>query len=152
MPYEPHSYSYEKHAANAAHRERLYWLTLVSGATNLIVLVLYVIGAMDGLLAPLIGAMCGSLIAAAIWNRQDDYYNALVTAGFRWMSAALGTVLLLLWMHGATSLIDRPLPGFERFAGDIYLLALTLALMFHAGYSFAYLFDKLRPGENDLAV
>lgn len=151
MPYDPHSVvEHEKRIA--AHRERLYWLTLVSGATNLIVLVLYLIGSMDGLLAPLIGAMCGSLIAAGMWGRTDDYYNALVSVGFRWMSAALGIALLLLWIQSKMAVIERLIPGFDRLAGDSYLLALCLALVFHAGYAFAYLFDKLRKGENDHAL
>ncbi|KLI63911.1 hypothetical protein [Aurantiacibacter marinus] len=142
MPYEP--YTHDPEQAVIAQRERLYWLTLVSGLGNIAALVLHWIDADDFLLSGvIIGSVAGSLLVAAIRGRTDGYYQDLVAFGTRCTAFALGVFLLLLWADNNTSLFRRLIPGFETLTGDAYLLALILGLVFHAGYAFAYLRDLI---------
>jgi hypothetical protein len=147
MVYEPNSYDPEK--AVRTQRERLYWMTLLTGLGNAAVLVLHLNGIETILLGWLVGGMVGALIVAGIRGHTDDYYNQLINAGMRLMAFGLGVLLLLLWMHAETSLIARLIPGFAVLAQDAFLLALVLSLLFHAGYAFAYLRDLLASGTSE---
>lgn len=140
MAYDPNYRDAEQ--AVRTQRERLYWMTLLTGLGNAAVLVLHLNGIETILLGWLVGGMVGALIVAGIRGHTDDYYNQLINAGMRLMALGLGVLLLLLWMHAETSLIARLIPGFAVLAEDAFLLALVLSLLFHAGYAFSYLRDR----------
>lgn len=141
MPYEPNPRP-SREEARALHRERLYWLTLLTGLANLALLAMHVAGASIALEGWLVGGVTGSLLVAGFRGHTDDYYNQLVGTGMRLMTFGIGILLLLTWMQQETSLVSRLVPGFDRLAGDGFLLMLSLGLLFHAGYAFAYLRDR----------
>jgi hypothetical protein len=142
MVYQPNFYDPEQ--AVAAQRERLYWLTLVSGVESIVAIAMHLAGVDNFVLNGLIiGGVAGALIVAGIRGRTDGYYQDLVAVGMRWAAFALGIFILLSWASENTSLIGRLIPGFDALNGDTYLLALSLALIFHAGYAFAYLRDLI---------
>ena len=150
MPYKPSTgYRIDHERNQREHRERLYWLTLASGAVNVIAIPLHLSGANIAFMGPLFGGMCGSLIVAGFKGNTDGYYRSLVGTGLSWMAFGLGVVMLLLWIDSNTSLMDRLIAGFDILAGDSLLLALGLALLFHAGYAFAYLRDRLPFGSDN---
>ncbi|WP_435417643.1 hypothetical protein WAB17_12335 [Parerythrobacter aurantius] len=141
MPYDPNP-KVDKASLDAQQRVRVYWMTLVSGAANVLALVLHLQSIDDfALRGPLVGAVAGAIILAGIRGNTDGYYQQLVNIGVRWTMIALGIAVLVLWAHRETSLVGRLLPGIERLAADPYLLALLLGVIFHAGYAFAYVRD-----------
>ncbi|WP_271077803.1 hypothetical protein [Aurantiacibacter sp. MUD61] len=144
MSYTPMTHDPE--AAMREHRERLYWLTLATGVVNIIALAMHLAGMTSAFIGPLIGGMCGSLIVAGMKGNTDGYYQSLVSEGLRWMAAALGVGLLVLWADADSSLVERFIPRFDILAKDSLLLALILSLFFHAGYAFAYLRDLIFAG------
>ena len=143
MVYDPNA-PVDREKAVAAQRERLYWLTLLSGLGNAVLLALHLIGA-ETILVPWIAAgVAGALITAGIRGISDGYYNDLVSVGLRWMAFALGVLTLLLWINADLSLLV--FPWVDRLADDGFLLALVLGLAFHAGYAFAYIKDIVWKG------
>ena len=147
MPYDPKASALDD--VTAKQRERLYWLTLLSGLGNVAVLGLYLYGAATILLGWLVGGIVGALLVAGFRGHTDDYYNQLVTSGLRLMAFGLGITLLLLWIQEETALLVRLIPGIATLAANAFLLALVLALLFHGGYAFAYLRDRLPTGERE---
>lgn len=147
MPYDPKASSLGD--IEAKQRERLYWLTLLSGLGNVAVLGLYLYGADTILLGWLVGGIVGALLVAGFRGHTDDYYNQLITSGLRLMAFGLGIMLLLLWIHAETALLVRLMPGIATLAADAFMLALILALLFHGGYAFAFLRDRLPTGERE---
>ena len=143
MVYDPHSVvEHEKRIA--AQRERLYWLTLLSGLGNFALLALHIFGAETTLVPWIAAGVAGALITAGIRGITDGYYNELVGVGLRWMAIVLGVLTLLLWINADLSLLV--FPWVDRLADDGFLLALVLGLAFHAGYAFAYIKDIVWKG------
>ncbi|GGD51685.1 hypothetical protein GRI62_05935 [Erythrobacter arachoides] len=152
MPYEPSGgYRIDHDRNQREHRERLYWLTLASGVINAVMVPLHLAELETAFVGPLIGGVIGSLLVAGMKGSTDGYFRSLVDTGLSWMAFGLGLAMLLLWIDSNTSLMDRLVPGFDRLAGNSLLLALVLGLLFHAGYAFAYMRDRLPFGGDDVA-
>ncbi len=147
MVYEPNSYDPEK--AMIAHRERLYWLTLLTGLGNIALIAMYLAEVDMFLVGWLVGGVAGSVIVAGTRGNTDSYYQSLVGMGLRWMAFALGAVAVLLMPVSSRSLIEVFIPDASIVTRDGYLLTLILALVFHAGYAFAYLRDLLASGPGE---
>ncbi|RPF70316.1 hypothetical protein [Aurantiacibacter spongiae] len=141
MALHPDSWRFEN--ARTRHRERLYWLTLLTGLANVGVLALYLADAVDSIIVGyMVGGMAGSLLAAGIRGRSDGYYQQLAGVGMRWTMVVLGILVLSLWLAD-TGIAARSTPVLPVLAGDAYLGTLILALAYHAGYAVAFLRDRL---------
>ncbi|APE28718.1 hypothetical protein [Aurantiacibacter gangjinensis] len=141
MPYRPNTYDHE--AALKAHRERLYWLTLLSGLANIALIALYATGTDFVLSGVMLGGVIGSLVVTAFRGNTDDYYQALSLTGLRWMAVTVGFLALVLMPLSDRTLVEIFAPGLAPFATDSIMVLLIACLAFHAGYAFAYLRDSL---------
>jgi hypothetical protein len=146
LPYNPSAIG----ETDRSNQYRFVWLGVagaVFSASNLF------IGIENLLSAVALGFMAGGPLSVAYGARSDEYLRSLMDVGLRWMSAALGGYLLVLFFIG---LIDgahdlgyalgggearAPSSATQWLAISGLVVAIALCLVFYAGFAFQYCRD-----------
>lgn len=110
---------------------------------------------MDNMLSAIaFGSMAGGPLSAAFGNRADEYLQSLMKTGLRWMSAALGVYLVVLFILASGDVANElgfmlANDGAPRQAGGVKMVAMNgltvaiaLSLAFYAGFAFQWLRDR----------
>lgn len=101
------------------------------------------------------GGAVGGLLASTITGRTDDYFRSLCAVGHRWVVFALSVYMFAGFTfsladvatppaHGILSDRSEPAPvGGMALFFDGHLAAIILAIVYHAGYGYQWLRDKV---------
>ncbi|MFL0670716.1 MAG: hypothetical protein ACJLS3_04600 [Erythrobacter sp.] len=148
MPYRPY-------APTETDRSYAYKYVWASAACSVTLLPLYLVG-FDGIIYGwIMGGAAGGLLASTITGRTDDYFRSLVAVGHRWAIFALFAYMILGWFACVVDLAVPP--GFGILAGEVreehsggatllfdgHLAAIMLAIIYHAGYGYQWLRDRV---------
>lgn len=155
MPYKPGAIG----ETDRSYRYRMMW---VGAGGALFSFANLFIGMENFLSAVAYGAMAGGPISVAFKTISDEYLMSLLQTGMRWMSTALGAYLAVLfflasgdvanaWGYALGSGESRAPSGVSALiATDGLLVALSLSLVFYAGYAFQWARDQFEAGEDEL--
>lgn len=152
MPYRPLTPS----EPDRSYAYRHVW---VSAAGSLILLAVYLLEIAKPFNAFIVGTVAGGLIGSAVIGRSDDYFRSLCAVGHRWVFMALGIYLFAGW--AVSEYTDVPTPGLFALSGaaqppqcavtalfyDGYFAAIMLAIVYHAGYGYQWLRDRVGSDE-----
>ena len=152
MPFDPQ-------APTEEDRSRAFTATFVGLAGSVVTTVGAVFGWDNIVFTLALGAAIGGLIIAAFHGHSDDYFRSLSSVGTRWLAAALAIYLFCAFLIQLADLAYSI--GFAASSGQVpesgygswtYLLdgplvAAFLALVYHAGFAFAWLRDQLGGAE-----
>lgn len=154
MPYKPGSISQED-------RERQYNMIWLSAACSLLNFANVFIGNDTAISAWFLGASVGGITAGLIAHRADDYFQSLVNVGLRWAGATIGIYMIAAWLldtldiaYSAGYMLSNDVSAVpdERmalFLTDARTLAAFTVVVFHAGYTFAWLRDRFGVAEGE---
>jgi hypothetical protein len=153
MPYRP----YVQTESQRSYAFRYMWF---GAACSVALLPIYLFG-VRGPYGLILGGAVGGLVASAITGRTDDYFRSLCAVGHRWVVVALGIYMFAgftLYLSDVASPVGR---GFLSADGqpvsvggaalffDGHLAAIILAIVYHAGYGYQWLRDRIGSGDEE---
>lgn len=147
MPFDPQ-------APTEEDRSRAFTTTWVGLAGSIVTTTGAVLGWDNIVFSLALGAAVGGLIIAAFQGHFDDYFRSLSAVGTRWLAAVLAIYLFCAFLVQIADLAYGI--GFAASSGRLpdagnesraYILdgpfvAAFLALVYHAGFAFAWLRDR----------
>ena len=148
MPFDPQ-------APTEEDRSRAFTATWVGLAGSVLMIVGTIFGLDNIVFSLALGAAVGGLIIAAFQGHADDYFRSLSSVGTRWIAAALAIYLFVAFLiqladvaYSAGFAASSGQEPESRYASWAYvfdgpLVAASLALVYHAGFAFAWLRDRL---------
>jgi len=147
--------AYDPNSITESDRSLQYSMMWV-GAGGAIFSTANLFAGMDNMLSAIaFGAMAGGPLSVAFGSRADEYLGSLINVGLRWMCAALGVYLMVLfliatgdvanelgfWLASGDSRADEP--AIRALAVNGLTATIALSLAFYAGYAFAWIRDKV---------
>lgn len=148
MPYRPYT-------PTEPDRSFVYKYVWASAACSIALLPLYLTGFEGIIYGWMMGGAAGGLLGSTITGRTDDYFRSLAAMGHRWAIFAVFAYLILGWLAYLT---DLAVPaGLGMLATDMraeqsraaallfdgHLAAIMLAIIYHAGYGYQWLRDRV---------
>ncbi|QUL38756.1 hypothetical protein [Erythrobacter sp. JK5] len=143
MPYVPNE-------PDTYERSKVYQTIWISAAASIPTFANTFIGWENFLMAILFGASVGGLIVAFMANRADEYFQAMIGTGMRWVMLILGLYLFAIFLLNISDISFSAgavmAGGIEGGSGvsplrhllDANVLGKGLMITFYAGYAFAW--------------
>lgn len=148
MPYRPFT-------PMQTDRSYAYKSVWVSAVCSVVLMPLYFMGFDSIIYGWIMGAAAGGLLASTITGRTDDYFRSLVAVGHRWAMFALFVYAVFGWIvftagfavPAGFGILDganrAEQTGAAALLFDGHPAAITLTIIYHAGYGFQWFRDRV---------
>lgn len=150
MPYRPYT-------SSESQRSYAYKYVWFGAACSVALLPLYLFG-VRGPYGFIFGGAVGGLLASTLTGRADDYFRSLCANGHRWVVFALSLYMFAgftLYLFGVATPSGHDLSGSSEAASvggmalffDGHLVGIILTIVYHAGYGYQWLRDRVGSDE-----
>ncbi len=119
---------------------RLVW---VSAGASVLMLALHLVNPKGDIPGIAMGIAAGGMMQCLMVARMDGYYRSLYAMGQTFLTAYASLCLTAFWFLDAVNAEGRIAALLRPWLADGYLIAICGAVVFYAGYAFAWLRDRL---------